>query len=437
MVPPRTRASERASSAKMAAWAAWIGSAFAYYDFFLYNTAAVLFLGPVFFPGAVPWGATLAAVVSIGAGYISRPIGALVLGHLGDVYGRRMVLCLTLLLMGGAAFAIGVLPSYESIGMAAPVLLVSLRLLQGFAVSGEQAGAQTLLLEMAPEKRRGLYASFALSGSLIGFVLASVVFLLLSWFLPEQELRTWGWRIPFLLSLILVFLGLWIRLKLPESAAFLSEKREKGTKPLKILCGQYKLAVLRVVCATQVSIVSTIVPVFSLWWAVEELHMSKTLMLGMLITSAIAGAVFGPLWAHLSDKTGRRPVFIFGALASGGLIWPYLWAISQSNSGLVFAFGMLLGGCAYPAANAVWASLYGEMFKTQVRFSGVAIGTQLGLMLSAQAPAMAIYLTQSRSAAWISVAWIVSGACALAASVVFLLRETSQTNMVDLGRNNP
>lgn len=420
---------------RRAAWAAWIGSALEYYDFFLYSTAAALMFGPLYFPSVEPGLATLAAIASTGAGFVARPIGALLFGYLGDVYGRRLVLSLTLLLMGMSTFMIGVLPTYHEIGIAAPVSLVTLRLLQGLAVAGEHAGANALVLELADSKRRGLYTSFALSGTQAGIILSSLVFMLLAALLSEQALLSWGWRIPFLCSALLVVVGAWVRYRLPESPVFLAGWRgnERRFKPLQVLWRQYRVDVLRVFLAAQVSVVPAIVAVFSLAWAVNQAHIPRATMLAVLLTSAAVGMVVIPAWARLSDRIGRRPVFVFGALASGVLIWPYLWAIGQASETLVFVFGVLLAGVVYSAANGVWPSLYGEMFTTEVRLSGVAVGTQLGFTLAAQTPTLAIYLTHQASSEWTSVACLVSLGCALSAAAVLCSRETSQLGMTDLG----
>ena len=429
----------RQAQVKQAAWASWIGSALEYYDFFLYSTAAALMFGPLFFPGAEPGLTTLAAVASIGAGYVARPFGALLLGYLGDRYGRRLVLCITLLLMGSSTFLIGLLPTYQEIGIAAPLLLVGLRLLQGLAVSGEHAGANALVLELADGHRRGLYTSFALSGTQAGIILSSLVFILLAAFLSDNEIMAWGWRIPFLCSVLLVAMGIWVRFRLPESPLFLAERRSNDGRfgPLKILWRQYRFDVLRVLLAAQVSVVPAIVAVFSLSWAVGQAQISRTTMLAVLLASAGVGIVAIPVWAHLSDRIGRRAVFVFGAVASGVLIWPYLWAIGQANVVLIFGFGVLLGGVAYSAANGVWPSLYGEMFSTQVRLSGVAIGTQLGFALAAQAPTLAVFLTRQAPAEWTPAACLVSVGCALSAVAVLCSRETSRLGMSDLGRKTP
>ena len=422
--------------ARRAAWAGWIGSALEYYDFSLYGMAAVLFLGPLFFPNSDPGMSALAAIATVGAGFVSRAIGAFFLGYLGDVYGRRLVLCLTLVLMGVSTFLIGVLPNYQEIGIFAPIFLVSLRILQGFAVSGEQASVHALVLELAAENRRGLYTSLALSGSIAGFILATGGFLLLSSFLSESDLLAWGWRIPFLLSAVLVAMGLWVRIRLPESQVFLSAAShpDKRHGPLKILWSQYKLDVARVALAMQVTVVSTVVAVFSLSWAVNQLQIPRPTMLGAMLASAVVATLVVPFWAYLSDRIGRRPVFMFGALASGMLIWPYLWAVSEANFPLIYVFCISLAGVAYSAANGVWPSLYAEMFSTKVRLSGLAIGTQLGIMLAAQAPTFAAIATRDSPLEWTPAALLVSASCAVSASAVFFSRETSRIGMGDLGR---
>ena len=424
------------SLAKRAAWASWIASALEYYDFFLYATAAALVLGPLYFPASDPGLTALASVASVGAGYVTRPIGALVLGLLGDRFGRRFVLSVSLLLMGGASFLIGVLPTYQEIGIAAPIALVVLRLVQGFAVSGEHAGACALVLEMSGTQRRGLYTSFVLSGTQAGLIFATLVFLLLSALLPDGEFMAWGWRIPFLSSAIVVAAGIWVRSRLPESPEFLSERSrlENWFSPLRVLWEQYRLQVLRVVLAAQVSVVSTIVGVFSLSWAVNQLHIRQPVMLAVLLSSISVGMFAVPAWAALSDRIGRKPVFISGTVSAGLLIWPYLWALGQLNVVLAAVFAILLAGVAYSAVNGVWPSLYGEMFSTRVRLSGMAIGTQIGFTLAGQAPALAAYLTRESSSNWIPVAALVSISCLISVAAVCTATETNRSDLSDLGR---
>ena len=424
--------------AKKAAWASWVGSALEYYDFFLYATAAASILGPLFFPASDPGLTTFAALASIGAGHIARPFGALFLGALGDLFGRRFVLCLTLRVMGGATFLIGLLPTYQEIGVAAPVLLVVLRVIQGVAVSGEQAGASTLVLETTEGNRRGLYTSFALSGTQAGLILASVAVLLPSWFLSEKDLLAWGWRIPFLLSALVVAVGIWGRLRLPESPVFLEQEqvRKRFRDPLISLWKNHRSDVVRVILAAQVSVVTSIFGVFSLSWAVNHLLIPRSTMLVVMLSGPLVGIFSVPCWAYLSDRIGRKPVFIWGTLGAGILIWPYFWALEQLNVPLFVLFGILLVGVAYSAPNGVWPSLYGEMFSTRVRLSGMAIGTQVGFALAAQTPTLAAYFIRHAPLDWTPAAWIVSLGCVISALAVFGAGETSQTHMDELGRKD-
>lgn len=422
--------------AKKVALAGWIGSALEFYDFFLFNTAAILFFGPLFFPSSDPDVSEIAALVSVGIGFLGRPLGAILLGHLGDVYGRRLVLCLTTTLMGLTSLVIGVLPTYAEIGLAAPILLLTLRFIQGFVIAGQHASSSVLALEVAAENKRGIYASFSLSGTQLGYIMSCTVFLLLPLVFSEAELSQWGWRISFLISFPLAIMGGWIRVCVPESDAFLTgcqTVNRTAFQPLKTLWSNYRANVLRVVLAAQISVVSTIFSVFSLSWAIGNTQLGRSHMLTVMIANAVCGMFVIPVWAHLSDRIGRRRVFIFGALGCGVLIWPYFWALAQSSITLSFVFGVLLSGLVYSAANGVWPSLYGEMFSTKVRVSGVAIGTQLGFMLAAQSAPLAAILIRNDALDWTPVAVLVSLSCGISSLAVFLAPETHQRVLVQLG----
>ena len=253
-----------------AALASWIGSVLEYYDFFIYGTAAALVFGKVFFPESDPATATLLSFATYGVGYVARPIGAFFMGHIGDKYGRKRVLVLTVSLMGTATFLVGCLPSYDSIGIWAPILLVCLRLLQGFSASGEQSGANSLSLEHAPEHRRGYFTSFTLGGTQAGLIIATAIFLPIG-AMPEDQLLSWGWRIPFWLSAIVVVAALVIRRKLEEPPAFREEAAEAAIEkiPTAALFRDHWPAVLRVALAALASTVSTIFAVYALNFAVD------------------------------------------------------------------------------------------------------------------------------------------------------------------------
>lgn len=423
-----------ASSPRKAALASWIGSAVEYYDFFIYGTAAALVFGKIFFPAFDPVTATIAAFATFGVGYVTRPIGAVVLGHIGDKYGRKKVLTFTLLLMGVSTFLVGLLPTYNQIGIAAPVMLVVLRMLQGLSAAGEQAGANSMTLEHAPAHRRAFFTSFTLSGTQAGLILATLVFLPIS-ALPEDQLLAWGWRIPFFLSAVVVAVGMWVRRTLPETPAFEEEQSGQPRKlPLVVLLRDHKANLFRVIFAALVSVVSTIFSVFTLSYAVNTIHIPRATMLTVLILANVIALGAIPLFASLSDRIGRKPVFIFGAIGSACLIWPYMAVISQANIPLIFVFGLLLSGVVYSAANGVWPSLYGEMFDTRVRLSGMAIGTQIGFALGGFAPTISAAILQPGPDGWMPVAVFVSVTAVIAAISVATARETYRTPMHELGK---
>ncbi len=439
MTPHSPLAGERSVRApRKAAFASWIGSAVEYYDFFIYGTAAALVFGKIFFPSIDPQLATVAAFATFGVAYIARPFGAIILGHIGDKFGRKKVLTFTLLLMGVSTFLVGALPTYGQIGIASPILLVILRLLQGISASGEQAGANSMTLEHAPADRRAFFTSFTLSGTQAGLILATLVFIPVS-ALPEADLLAWGWRIPFFLSAIVVAVGIWVRRTLPETPAFTAEEEKQVTPkmPLVELFGHHGVDVLRVIFAALVSVVSTIFSVFTLSYAVNTVNIPKTTMLTVLVLANVVALAAIPLWAMLSDRIGRRPIFVLGALGSAALIWPYMWALSTANIPLIFALGLLLSGVVYSAANGVWPALYGEMFDTRVRLSGMAIGTQIGFALGGFAPTISAAVMTPGPNGWVPVAAFTTLAALISAIAAWSARETFDVPMDLLGKRRP
>lgn len=420
---------------RKAALASWIGSAVEYYDFFVYGAAASLIFPKLFFSSDNPQSALMLSFATFGVAYITRPLGAVALGHVGDKFGRKKVLTFTLLLMGFSTFIIGCLPTYGQVGVLAPVLLVIARLLQGISAAGEQAGANSMTLEHAPPDQRAFFTSFTLSGTQAGLILANLVFLPIS-ALPEDQLLSWGWRIPFFLSAIVVAVGFWVRRTLPETPAFQEEKAHHNgsSAPVVALFRKQSVDVVRVVLAALVSVVSTIGANYVLAYAVRQSNIPQSTTLLVLIAANIVALGAIPLWAKLADRIGRRPVFIFGALGSAALVWPLFWAVSAGDIPLMFVFGILLSGVVYSAANGVWPSLYGEMFETKVRLSGMAIGTQIGFALGGFAPTIATGLQGSGPTGWYPVAIFVTITSVIAAVSVLTARETYRTPMDELGR---
>ncbi len=419
---------------RKAALAAWIGSALEYYDFFIYGTGAALVFGKIFFPKSAPATGVLLALATFGVGYLARPVGGFLLGHVGDRFGRKKVLVATVLLMGLSTFLVGCLPTYGQVGVLAPVLLVTLRLLQGLSAGGEQAGANSMTLEHAPANRRAYYTSFTLNGTQAGQILATAIFLPVA-ALPDHELLSWGWRIPFWASAVVMVAGLVIRRTLEETPVFEREAAAGGVveKPLIVLFRDHWADVLRVVLAALVASLSTIFTVFALSYAVNTVGLHKTPMLWVGVLANVAALAAIPLWAVLSDRIGRRPVFVAGAVGSAVMIFAYLWSISTGNYGLIFLFGILMFGVVYTATSGVWPSLYGEMFTTRVRLSGMAIGTQIGFAISGFVPSVATWIAGSGKGSWLGVSVITAVLCLVSGAAALTARETYRVPTEDLG----
>ena len=419
---------------RKAALAGWIGSALEYYDFFLHGTAAALVFGRIFFPLSDPATGTLLALGTFGSGYVARPLGAVLFGHVGDRWGRRRVLVTTLVVMGLATFLVGCLPTYAEAGVFAPAALVALRVLQGLAASGEQAGSNSMTLEHAPQDRRAYFTSFTLSGTQAGQILATAVFLPVA-ALPDEQLLSWGWRVPFWLSAVVVLTGFVVRRTLRETPAF--EQEPAARFPLGELVRQQGGALLRVVVASLVCGVSTVFTVFGLSFAVNSAGLSRTPMLWVGVLANIAALAAIPAFARLSDRFGRKPVFVGGAVSSGLLMAAYLAAIHSGSYTLVFLTGVLAFGIAYSAANGVWPAFYGEMFGTRVRLTGMALGTQVGFAISGFAPSAASALVAGNSGAWWAAAALVLVLCAASVVAAVTARETHRAPLDELGEPEP
>ncbi|MEV4175234.1 MFS transporter [Nonomuraea sp. NPDC049709] len=419
---------------RKAAIAAWIGSALEYYDFFIYGTAAALVFNKIFFPSSSPATGTLLALATFGVGYLARPVGAFVLGHMGDKFGRKRVLVTTLVLMGGSTFLVGCLPTYDQVGLLAPVLLVVLRLLQGFSVSGEQAGANSMTLEHAPENRRAYYTSFTLNGTQAGQIIATAIFLPIA-VLPEEDLLSWGWRVPFWLSVVVAVVGLIIRRTLEETPAFEQEVATNSVPkaPLAVLFREQWRDVLRVVVAAVIASVSTIFTVHALSYAVNTMGLERGPMLWVGVLANVAAVISIPLWGKLSDRVGRKPVFVGGSLGCAVLMFAYLWSISAGNYALIFIAGIVMFGVVHSATSAVWPSFYGEMFTTRVRLSGMAIGTQIGFAIAGFAPTVATAVAGTGPESWLGVSIITAVVCLVNVAAVATARETYQVPTAQLG----
>ncbi|MEV0640525.1 MFS transporter [Streptomyces sp. NPDC050619] len=423
---------------KKAATAAWIGSALEYYDFFIYGSAAALIFPDVFFDESDPATATLLSLATFGVAYAARPVGALFLGHFGDRVGRKKIMVFTLILMGLSTFLIGCLPTREQVGTLAPVLLVLCRVLQGISAAGEQASANSMTLEHAPPGRRGFFTSFTLSGTQGGQLLATLVFIPVA-ALPEDQLLSWGWRIPFWMSVAVAVVGYVIRRKLEETPAFAQQAATEGVEklPLVVLFREHWADVLRVIGGALIASVSTIFTVWALSYATSDsvgMDRSSMLWVGALANLVALAAI--PLWATLSDRIGRRPVFLIGAAGSAVTMFLYLWAISTGSYPLTLLLGIVAFGVVYSAANGVWPSFYGEMFTTRVRLSGMAIGTQIGFAVAGFAVTFAAEIAGPDGDDWSAVALFTAALCVPPVIAALTARETHKIPTERLGERS-
>ena len=339
----------RQRQSKIAAASGWIGSALEYYDFFIYATAASLLFPQLFFPSDNPTVAIIASLATFGVGYVARPIGAMVLGHVGDRHGRKTVLIFCMFLMGISTMCVGLLPTYQQVGIWAPVLLVILRLIQGFAVAGEMSGASSMILEHAPFGRRGYFASFTLQGVQAGQLLAAAVFLPLAHFMPKDQFASWGWRIPFLLSFVVIIVGYIIRRQVDETPAF-SEEQAHGEVPASPVVEVLRESwgdVLRVVCMALAAVIALLATVFGAAYAVQPAYgigFPAGVFLWIPVLGNLCSVILIPFVGNLSDKIGRRPPVLVGVLSAGLLSFGYLYAISIHNLWLsLVLFGAHVG----------------------------------------------------------------------------------------------
>jgi MFS family permease len=428
-----------AHQTKKATASGWIGSALEYYDFFIYATAASLIFPQIFFPKGDPQIAIVASLATYGVGYVARPIGAFFLGHWGDTHGRKTVLLVCMFLMGFSTMAVGLLPTYQQVGVWAPILLVVLRLIQGFAVAGEISGASSMILEHAPFGRRGFFASFTLQGVQAGQILAAAVFLPLAHYLPDEAFNTWGWRVPFLLSFFVIVAGYIIRREVDETPAF-AEEGAHGAVPKAPIVEAFKFHwkdMLRVVCMALMNVIAVVAAIFGAAYAVQPAYgigFSKDVYLWIPVLGNIIAVLVIPFVGNLSDKIGRRPPMIFGAISAGLLSFAYLYAISIHSVPLAIAMSLLMWGVVYQGYNAIFPSFYPELFPTRARVSAMAISQNVGTTITALLPALfAAVAPPGAPNIPLTIGAITFAVTLIAAAAAWSARETYRIHLNDLG----
>jgi MFS transporter, MHS family, shikimate and dehydroshikimate transport protein len=370
---------------RRAAVASLVGTTIEWYDFYLYATAAALVFGPLFFSDVDPATGVLASFATYAAGFGARPIGALVSGHLGDRIGRRTMLVASLLLMGVATAGIGMLPTFAQVGLVAPGLLVVLRLLQGVAVGAEWGGAVLMSVEHSPGGRRGLFGSFPQIGSPAGMLLASGVFAGVRGALGEQAFLEWGWRIPFLLSLVLVAVGLAVRLTVADSLVF-RQARERGElvrRPVVEVVRSHRRSVwLTIGMRMSQNALYVLCTTFALTYLAGSTTVDPGAGLTAVIVASAIGLVSTPLWAVLSDRVGRRPVYLFGAVGAAVFMIVFFLLLDTGSTALIVLAMVLAVNVFHDAMYGPQAAWFSELFATEVRYSGASIGYQFGSVLS-------------------------------------------------------
>ena len=420
-------------------FSSFLGSAVEFYDFLLYGTAAALVFGQLFFSDLSPVVATIAAFGTLAVGYVVRPLGGVVFGHFGDRIGRKSMLVLTMTLMGAASFAIGLLPSYATIGLLAPLLLIVLRLVQGFAVGGEWGGAALMALEHSDENKRGFSASFANMGAPAGAVLSTVVLAIVT-LLPEDAFLAWGWRIPFLLSAVLVGIGLYVRLKVTESPLFEQEvvtavPSEKKRLPIvDVFRNSPRSVLLGIGAGLGAFALQALMATFALTLGVQG-GLPRSTVLWLFAVASLVQLFALPSYAALSDRVGRRPVMIVGCVGAIVAAYPILLLIASGS-----ALGVLLGFLI--AMPLVQAAMYGplaafttEIFATGSRYTGASLGYQLSSTLGGGfAPLISAALVAGAPAGsgLLRVALFAATAAVISAITLGVAQESRKRNLVNV-----
>ncbi|GAA2787880.1 MFS transporter [Saccharopolyspora taberi] len=419
--------------------ASLIGTTIEWYDFFLFTSAAALVFNTLFFPAADPLTGTLLAFLSYAVGFVARPIGGLVFGHFGDRVGRRKLLVLSLVLMGGSTCAMGLLPTFATAGMAAPLLLTLLRLIQGFALGGEWGGAVLIVSEHGDDRRRGFWVSWPQCGAPGGNLLATAVLAILAAVQSDADFLAWGWRIPFLLSGLLLLIGLWIRLAVAESPVFLEAQRHAGGRigkhvPVVELFRRNGRQVLVTIGARMAENVSYyVLTAFILVYVTSGLHLPKSVGLNAVLIGSIVHFITIPLWGALSDRLGRKPVYLFGAVSTAAWGFAFFWLL-DTKSPMIIAVATTVGLVLHGAMYGPQAAFFAEQFPTRVRYTGLSVAGQVSSIAAGSvAPLIAVALFHSWGST-VPISLYVAAMCVLTVAALLAAPETKGMSMHTEGR---
>ncbi|KAM9861911.1 MFS transporter [Leucobacter sp. BZR 635] len=419
------------SKMRKIATASVIGTTVEWYDLFLFGTASALVFNQVFFPDLPPAVGTILSFLTFAAAYVARTVGAILFGHFGDRLGRKSMLLVSLLTMGAATFLMGLIPDYNTIGVAAPFILLFLRIIQGLALGGEWGGAVLMTVEHAPENKRGWYGSLVQVGVPFGTLLANVAFLIVTASVSQEALLSWGWRVPFIASILLVAVGIYIRLNIEETPSF-QQVREQGAKaklPFVYLMQNYwKQVVLGGIATLSTGSTFTLMVASGMNYGTSEMGFSANMMLWVVLVSCIVALVLIPFFGHLSDRVGRKPIIAAGIIGEVVLAFPFFWLINTGNTAAVFlAYGLMM--VAFSANFGPIATFLAELFGSKVRYSGLSISYMLsGLLGSAITPAITVWLL-SITGQSDSIAWYVAAAAAASLIALFLLTDNHKRDI--------
>jgi metabolite-proton symporter len=418
---------------RRAALASAIGTTIEWYDFFLYNTAAALVFPHLFFPASSAYAGAMASFATYAVGFAARPVGAAIFGHWGDRIGRKATLIVTLLVMGLSSAVVGILPGTAAIGLAAPLLLVLLRLVQGIAIGGEWSGSVLIAMEWGDQGKRGLLGSFAQLGVPLGLVLGTGSMTLLSATLSPDAFNSWGWRVPFLASLVLVAVGLVIRLKILETPMFtklVTERKTARTPVMDAIRHHWREILLSAGLRFSEQMPFYLFTTFVLIYVVSRHQFSKTFVLNAVLVGAVCELAMIPLFSHLSDRVGRKRVYLTGALLTGLIAFPYFAVLTHSGHALIFV-AIVLSLMVHAMQYGPQAALIGESFPTHLRYGGAGLGYQLASVFAGgPAPLVATWLLHETGTPYSISVYIVLAAV-ITVGCVLALPDRSRANIDD------
>ncbi|MBK5443276.1 MULTISPECIES: MFS transporter [unclassified Peribacillus] len=412
--------------------ASLVGSSIEWFDYFLYGTVAALVFNQLFFVNEDPTIGLLLSYASFALAFFIRPFGGVIFSHIGDRIGRKKTLVLTLSLMGVATFGMGLLPTYQAVGIWAPILLITLRLVQGLGIGGEWGGALLLAVEYAPAEKRGLYGAIPQMGVTIGMLLGTIALSFMT-LLPESAFMTWGWRLPFIFSALLVFFGLWIRKGIDETPSF-KKVKESGEVPKLPIVETLKNYWREVLIAVGAKVVETapfyIFSTFVVSYATSTLGFSRTATLTAVMIATIITTILIPFMGMLSDTIGRKKLFIGGTIGMALFAFPYFWLLQQKSVLLLIIATVIGLGVIWAPITAVLGTMFSEIFDARIRYTGITLGYQIGAALAGgTAPLVATALLNRFNNSYVPVAIYIIFASLVSLAAIWAVKDRSNQKL--------